>query len=119
AKLACVHRRKEVAPEKREEDERTGAKDDEQDAHEGAMTERPGQRVVVPDMQLFKDSVESLADAPDDVAAWRGGGRRIWLIVSSGDARRVTGSASVKLDLAREQISDERGHESAREQVRG
>ena len=95
------------------------------------MAERPGQGVAVPDMQLFKSPVESRADAPDDVAAWRGGGRRNWpvvlpvaallliggrirLIVFSTAALLLTGSGSVKRGLTRQQISDECGHESAR-----
>src|SRR5262245_3396510 len=98
------------------------------------MAERQGQGVAVPDMQLFKDPVESRADAPDDVAAWGGGGRRIRPVVFSGAALRVTGCrilqigfscaalretgpGPVKRGLARQQISDERRHESAREQV--
>src|SRR5262245_18888030 len=97
------------------------------------MTERPGQGIAVPDMQLFKDSVESRADAPDDVAAWRGDGRRIRPIVVAAIAFRVIGrrirpivisaalraigSGPVKRGLARQQISDERRYKSAREQV--
>src|SRR4030095_11602783 len=100
------------------------------------MAERQGQGVAVPDMQLFKPSVEPRADAPDDVAAWRGGGRRIRPVVFSVAALRVIGcgilptgfscaalrvtaSGPGKRGLAPQQISDKRRHESAREQVRG
>src|SRR5215470_19979120 len=100
------------------------------------MAERPGQGVAVPDMQLFKAPVEALADAPDEIAARRGGGRRIRLVVFlvaaprligcrirptafSRAAIRVTGPGPVKRDLSRQQISDERRDEGAREQVRG
>src|SRR5262245_13083857 len=117
AKLACIDQRKEVTPKKWKEDERNGAKDDEHGAYNQAMAERPGQSVAVSDMLLFKDPVESRADAPEDVAAWRGRRRRIWLIVFSGAARRALGSGSVKFGLARQQISDKCRHESAREQV--
>src|SRR5262249_15935824 len=87
---------------------RNGAKDDEQYAYEKRVGERPCERATVSDMQLFKAPVESLADAPNKVAASRGGA-----------AFGVTGSALIEFDFGGHQVSDERWHESVRQNVRG